>query len=108
MVLVQTLEASTLTFVGHNWGRWRARVGVEIRQPKASRAEIFGMDSDLYLTILANGCDWQEMIRLALISCCVALVVEVIICIALSTHGVQTFAYFLSSSEVVAQITQIM
>jgi hypothetical protein len=108
MVPVQTLEASTLTFVGHNWGRWRAHVGVDIRQPKASRAEIFGMDSDLYLTILANGCDSQEMIRPSLISCCVALVVEVIICIALSTHGMQTFAYFLSGSETVAQITQMM
>ena len=37
-----------------------------------------------------------------------ALVVEVIICIALSTRGMQSFAYFLSGSEVVAQITQMM
>ena len=42
MVPVQALEASTLTFVGHNWGKWRARVGVEIRRPKASKADIFG------------------------------------------------------------------
>ena len=57
MVLVQTLEASTLIFIRHNWGRWRARVGIEIRQPKASRAEIFDIDSDLYLIILANRYD---------------------------------------------------
>lgn len=36
MVPVQALEASTLTFVGHRWGQWRARVGPEIRRPKAS------------------------------------------------------------------------
>ena len=36
MVPVQALEASTLTFVGHRWGQWRARMGPEIRRPKAS------------------------------------------------------------------------
>lgn len=40
MVPVQALEASTLTFVGHNWGKWRARVGVEKRRPKASKADL--------------------------------------------------------------------
>ena len=40
MVPVQALEASTLTFVGHNWGRFRASVGVEIRRPKASKYDI--------------------------------------------------------------------
>ncbi|EED18792.1 hypothetical protein TSTA_125100 [Talaromyces stipitatus ATCC 10500] len=70
MVPIQTLEASMLTFV---WGKWRALVSVEIRYPKASRAEIL-----------------------------------VVICIALSTHGIQSFAYFLSGSKIVAQITQLM
>ena len=42
MVPVQALEASTLAFVGHNWGQWRARLGVEIRQPKASKADLLG------------------------------------------------------------------
>ena len=42
MVPVQALEASTLTFVGHNWGQWRARVGVNLRRPKASRSDILG------------------------------------------------------------------
>jgi Na+-driven multidrug efflux pump len=42
MVPVQALEASTLTFVGHNWGQWRARVGVQIRRPKASKADLLG------------------------------------------------------------------
>ncbi|KAJ5288735.1 hypothetical protein N7478_001765 [Penicillium angulare] len=38
MVPVQALEASTLAFVGHNWGRFRA--DREAQYPKASRAEI--------------------------------------------------------------------
>ena len=42
MVPVQALEASTLTFVGHNWGRWRARVGINMRKPKASRRDLTG------------------------------------------------------------------
>lgn len=42
MVPVQALEASTLTFVGHNWGQWRARVGINLRRPKASKTDILG------------------------------------------------------------------
>lgn len=42
MVPVQALEASTLAFVSHNWGRWRARVGVGSRRPKASRKDLAG------------------------------------------------------------------
>lgn len=42
MVPVQALEASTLAFVSHNWGRWRARVGVNLRRPKASRKDLAG------------------------------------------------------------------
>ncbi|MCJ1473309.1 hypothetical protein MMC13_001960 [Lambiella insularis] len=90
MVPVQALEASTLTFVGHNWGRWRARVGVDIKRPRASRSDLIAI------------------IRPALLSCLIALVVEVIICIALSTRGMQAFAYYLSGSETVAEITQTM
>lgn len=36
MVPVQSLEASTLTFVGHAWGEWRAAVGPTLKKPKAS------------------------------------------------------------------------
>lgn len=42
MVPVQALEASTLAFVGHNWGRWRARAGVGLRRPKAEGKEVIG------------------------------------------------------------------
>ena len=42
MVPVQALEASTLTFVGHNWGRWRQSIGVDERRPKADRRQLLG------------------------------------------------------------------
>ena len=51
MVPVQALEASTLAFVGHNWGQWRARVGVGLRKPKASRQDLLGTESPLTLSI---------------------------------------------------------
>lgn len=50
MVPVQALEASTLAFVGHNWGQWRARVGVGLRKPKASRQDLLGIDSPIILS----------------------------------------------------------
>lgn len=41
MIPVQALEASTLAFVGHHWGHFRATQQIEY--PKATRAEIFGV-----------------------------------------------------------------
>jgi len=41
MVPVQALEASTLAFVGHNWGTFRATRQIEY--PRATRKEILGM-----------------------------------------------------------------
>jgi Na+-driven multidrug efflux pump len=40
MVPVQALEASTLTFVGRRWGRWRAEVGAHGRRAAASWGDI--------------------------------------------------------------------
>jgi len=40
MVPVQALEASTLTFVAHAWGGWRARVGSDTRWAKVSGSDI--------------------------------------------------------------------
>lgn len=40
MVPVQALEASTLAFVGHNWGQWRGRIGAGLTKAKASRRDI--------------------------------------------------------------------
>lgn len=40
MVPVQALEASTLAFVGHNWGEWRAKMGASLKKAKASRQDL--------------------------------------------------------------------
>ncbi|KAL3425306.1 hypothetical protein PVAG01_02097 [Phlyctema vagabunda] len=42
MVPVQALEASSLTFVGHAWGKWRASVGARVRKPRATRQDLLG------------------------------------------------------------------
>ena len=91
MVPVQALENSTLAFVGHEWGRWHARVGIDIRRPKASKRDL--------LYILSP----------ALKSCVIALVVEAAVCIGLSlSRGVQNFAFYLSGDASVAETTQTM
>lgn len=41
MVPVQSLEATTLTFVGHAWGQWRLQVGPELLKAKASKSDLF-------------------------------------------------------------------
>jgi Na+-driven multidrug efflux pump len=88
MVPVQALESSTLAFVGHNWGLFRAQRDTEY--PRATKKDILGM------------------IRPALLSISIALVFETIMCIALSIHGIESFAHYLSNSTVVAKITQTM
>ncbi len=40
MVPVSALEATTLTFVGHAWGKWRAEVGPTLKKPKASKQDL--------------------------------------------------------------------
>ena len=42
MIPVQALEVTTLVFVGHSWGQWRARVGAGLRKPQASRRDLLG------------------------------------------------------------------
>ena len=91
MVPVQALEASTLAFVGHAWGVWRARAGAERRRPRASRGDIV------------------QIVRPALTSCAIALTVEAAICIGLSVSGgIGEFADYLSGDAGVAAITQTM
>ena len=36
MVPVAALEATSLAFVGHNWGAWRKEVGTDVRRPYAT------------------------------------------------------------------------
>ncbi|THY14002.1 hypothetical protein D6D00_09958 [Aureobasidium pullulans] len=89
MVPVQALEATTLAFIGHSWGEWRKETGTE-RRPRASRHKLY------------------EIIRPALWSCLIALAVEIPLCIFMSEHGARRFAFHLSESHTVSQITAKM
>jgi hypothetical protein len=108
MVPVQALEASTLTWIGHRWGRWRSEVGVDRVRPTASRRDIKGKWVDsmsktqiAYLVVIA-------IIRPAIISSIIALAIEVPVCIFLSLWGMKKFALYISNSEDVAVITRTM
>ncbi|KAI9757377.1 MAG: hypothetical protein M4579_003491 [Chaenotheca gracillima] len=91
MVPVQALEATSLTFIGHAWGRWRrTAITSENRRPKASRSELL------------------EIARPALISVVIALSIEVPLCIFLALFGCRPFAYYLSGSVPVSKITAHM
>lgn len=40
MVPVQALEQTSLAFVGHEWGTWRKRIGVDERHPRAAKQHL--------------------------------------------------------------------
>ncbi|KAK5170186.1 uncharacterized protein LTR77_004772 [Saxophila tyrrhenica] len=90
MVPVQALEATSLAFVGHEWGAWRRTVGPTVRRPTATWK---------HLRTITNP---------ALRSCLIALAVEVPICLFLSFYGARRFALFISGSADVALITEKM
>ncbi|KAI9720952.1 MAG: hypothetical protein M1828_005424 [Chrysothrix sp. TS-e1954] len=90
MVPVQALEATSLAFIGHAWGRWRCQMGVDNRRPKMSRRHLVGI------------------LKPAFTSSIIALVVEVPLCIFLSIFGCRPFALYLSGSATVADITEHM
>lgn len=50
MVPVQALEATTLTFVGHAWGMWRAEVGPTLKRPRASKQDLLCKSNSLNST----------------------------------------------------------
>ncbi|KAL8963417.1 MAG: hypothetical protein Q9183_005013, partial [Haloplaca sp. 2 TL-2023] len=107
MVPVQALEASTLAFVGHSWGQWRAAVGANVQRAKASKRDLLSMSRSkkyqIRMMLIGEGIAYP-----GLISCAIALVVEVPICIALSLRGMEGFAFYLSGSTDVASVTTKM
>ncbi|KAK3317620.1 hypothetical protein B0T19DRAFT_446575 [Cercophora scortea] len=89
MVPVQALEASALAFVGHRWGEWRLQTG-GTRRPAATWKDI------------------KKISHPALVSSIVSLLVEIPICIFLSIWGMKEFAFYISNSDRVADITRTM
>ena len=85
MVPVQALEATSLTFIGHAWGSFRHSLDSN-RKPHTSILQL------------------HHITRPALISCAIALAVEIPLAIFLSRFGALPFALYLSASEPVARI----
>ncbi|XP_044721497.1 uncharacterized protein HRG_04412 [Hirsutella rhossiliensis] len=48
MVPVSALEATTLTFVGHNWSRWRSDIGIATLRPRPSLASLVPLCISMY------------------------------------------------------------
>lgn len=90
MVPVQALEATSLAFVGHAWGAWRNHVGLDVKLSKASLVDL------------------RKIVRPALMSCIIAVCVEVPLCIFLAEYGASRFAYYIAASGPVALITAKM
>ena len=105
MVPVQALHTSTLAFVGHRWGCFRASVESEAKSILERYPWYAETPTDYALRADAN---MTGIAKPALCSCCIATIFEVLLCIALSFRGIESFAYYLSASRTVAQITQTM
>ncbi|PHH90499.1 hypothetical protein CDD83_3494 [Cordyceps sp. RAO-2017] len=90
MIPVSALEATTLTFVGHNWGRWRRETGRTTVRPRASLQSLYRIS------------------RPAFVSVALALAFEVPICILMSLVGVRPFARYISGSDETAVVTERM
>ncbi|GAM33934.1 hypothetical protein TCE0_013f01195 [Talaromyces pinophilus] len=85
MVPVQALEATSLAFVGHYW------------------AELRGAHYPVT--------NWKKpimIIRPAILSALIAIAIEVPLCIFMALFGCEAFAFFLSDSKKVAEITAHM
>jgi len=92
MVPVQALEATTLTFVGHSWGKFRATLNANTQSVmlRITKRQLFGIT------------------RWTLYSVVIVLIVEIPLCLILSFAGVQSFARYLSESDEVSRIAARM
>jgi Na+-driven multidrug efflux pump len=84
MVPVYSLEATTSTFVGHAWGYFRS-LGKE-----ATNRDIF------------------QLMKPALLSCFIALCIEIPLCLIMTFKTAYPFALYLSNDPAVAEITAKM
>ena len=90
MVPVQALETTSSTFIGHAWANFRARDGDYSRTPSATKQDAFRIA-------------WP-----AFKSAIIVVAIEVPLLIFMWFWGVESFALYLSGSEVVAQMTAQM
>ncbi|OJJ99329.1 hypothetical protein ASPACDRAFT_29780 [Aspergillus aculeatus ATCC 16872] len=102
MVPVQALEATSLAFVGHSWAIFK---GNNIQS--GSWREL-ASESQVIKQLSGTNLCFVVVTRTAFLSAGIALAIEVLLCILLATVGCKPFAYYLSQSERVAEITAHM
>ena len=90
MVPVMALEVTSLTFVGHSWGYHRKSLGDHVENLRASWRQLW------------------TITRWTFYSICIALAVEIPLCLVMSFLGARPFARYLPGSDTVAVITARM
>lgn len=91
MIPVMALEQTSLAFIGHAWGAWRRRIGVDTLSPgKVDRKDII------------------PILRPAIISLLIATAVEVPLCLIFTFVACRPFARYISDNDEVADITAMM
>ncbi|KAF8417641.1 hypothetical protein EV426DRAFT_540196 [Tirmania nivea] len=90
MVPVQSLEASASTFIGHRWGMWKKRVGLENNRAKATNKDLIYISLPAFISVL-----------------CV-IIIEIPLFLLLSFLLIRPFAHYLSDSDPVSDVVQKM
>lgn len=88
MVPILALEATSNTFVGHRFAEYK-----ECRKGTSQLAT------------------WREVkwiTRPAILSALIGLIYEAPVCLFLSLYGIRPFAFFISNSEIAADVVQMM
>ena len=107
MVPVQALEATSLAFVGHYWGEFKHRSN----QQHGSWKNLYSTFSHFQeqTTKYPDRTTHSSVIaRPAVLSVAIATAIEIPLYIFLAVFGCKPFAFFLTQSEAVSEITAHM
>lgn len=108
MVPVYALEATTLTFIGHSWGKFRKSLNIEIVRTPGSWRQLLNFQD---MGTVKPHAKWRQLwgiVRWSFYSLGIALVIEIPMCLLMSFLGARPFARYLSGSDAVAGITERM
>lgn len=105
---VFALEATTLTFIGHSWGKFRKSLDIEVIRTPGTWRQLLNFQ-DMGTT--KPHATWKQLwniVRWSFYSLSIALIIEIPVCLLLSFLGARPFARYLSGSDAVAGITEKM
>jgi hypothetical protein len=108
MVPVLALETTTLTFIGHSWGRFRRSLNVEIIRTPGNWKQLLNFQD---MGTAKPQATWKQLwsiARWSFYSLLIALIIEIPMCLLMSFLGARPFARYLSGSDTVARITEKM